>query len=232
MPQSYESTKAALHSGAITLHYQPIHCLRSGELRGYEALARWGDLPPPRIAAIVEEHSLQSLWIEAQVTQINQALAILPPDIWISLNVDQSVLLLPKLPAILNRTPDPKRLVIEILEAVRIDDQVAEVLRELRCTHLLRADDIGAINYGWIDRIVGRYAELFDGLKLCRGLTYDVATNNRTAIFCAMMLAAAGEMGLSTVAEWVRWADQAAWLRDHGCQMGQGSLYGMPGPLQ
>jgi EAL domain-containing protein (putative c-di-GMP-specific phosphodiesterase class I) len=232
MPHSYESTKAALRTGAITLHYQPIHCLRSGELRGYEALARWDTLPPPKIAAIVEGHSLQALWIECQMTQINAVLARLPPDVWVSLNINQSVLSLPKLPDILNDTPDPKRLVIEILEAVRIDDRVAEILRELRCTHLLRADDIGTVDYGWIDRIVGRYAELFDGLKLCKGLTYDVATNSRTAIFCAMMLTAAGEMGLSTVAEWVWRQDQADWLRDRGCQMGQGELFGLAKPLQ
>lgn len=230
MTPTYLETKDALLSGDITLHYQPIHSLSTGALLGYEALARWGTMPPPQIAAIVEEHSLQALWLKCQVAQINEVLAHIPLRMWVSVNINQSALALRQLPDLLGDTPDPKRLVIEILEAVRITDPIANVLENLQCTHVLRADDVGGLEHGWLDRFIGSAADYFDGLKLCHGLTHNVHTNRRTALFCAMMLTLAEELELSTVAEWVHNPVQRDWLRDHGCDMGQGELYSMPTP--
>jgi EAL domain-containing protein (putative c-di-GMP-specific phosphodiesterase class I) len=226
----YELTKTALLSGDICLHYQPIHSLETGEIDGYEALARWGLMPPPSIAAAIEYHNLQSLWLQQQVAQVNAVLDSLPPHIWISLNINQSALQIDGLPAILNATPEPSRIVIEVLEAVRLDSKTAEALGQLHCTHLLKADDIGSLEYGWIDRLVGGYAALFDGLKLCRGLTYDVHCNSRTALVCAAMLTISAELNLTTCAEWVHHPDQRDWLQQRGCNSGQGQLYGMPVP--
>lgn len=230
MPPTYSETRDALLNESIHLAYQPVHHLGTGELKGYEALARWEGYPPPHISAIVEGHNLQGLWIECQVAQVNRVLATLPMPLWVSLNIDQSVISLRQLPEILNCTPEPSRLVIEVLEAVRLDDTTAAALQELQCNHVLRADDVGSLEYSWIDRLVGGYAELFDGLKLCKGLTYDVHSNRRTALFCAAMLAIADELELHTTGEWVRHPVQRQWLHEHGCDCGQGELFGMPGP--
>jgi EAL domain-containing protein (putative c-di-GMP-specific phosphodiesterase class I) len=226
----YRSTRAALLEGEICLHYQPIHSLATGGIEGYEALARWGSVSPPDIAFAVEKHGLQALWVQQQIGQINRMLAVLPPHVWVSLNIDQSALALPILPAILNATPEPHRIVIEVLEAVRLDDQTAVALNQLRCTHVLKADDIGSLEYSWIDRLVGGYADLFHGLKLCKGLTYDVHTNKRTALVCVAILSLARELGLTTTGEWVHHPEQRDWLRERGCNSAQGELYSMPKP--
>ena len=229
MPHSYQSTKNALLSGEICLHYQPIHDLTTGELRGYESLARWGDLPPPAIAAIVEEHSLQALWIKRQVAQINHALSILPDELWVSLNIDQSALALHQLPQLLT-TPNPARLHIEILESVSLHGDVfIKRLQQIKAAHyLIFADDIGE------DAGLSRFLQkgVWAGIKLDKVLVEGLPGDEQLALITESILSLARKLNLSSIAEWVELVEQLEWLRDRGCDMGQGRLFGMPGPLQ
>ena len=55
--------QAGLGNGAVRTVFQPILCARSGELVGFEALARWtapeiGPVPPERFVALAEEAGL------------------------------------------------------------------------------------------------------------------------------------------------------------------------------
>ena len=227
---SYQATKAALLNGDICLHYQPIHCLRTGNLLGYEALARWGKMPPLMIAKVVEEHSLELTWIRQQLYHIDLVLAEIHPPFWISLNIDQRTLAMPVLPTLLSTSPHDIGVHLEILESVKLNTKTVKAINKIASRHILKADDIGNIEYGWIDRLVGDYAKFFHGLKLCRSLTQNILTDARTASACRMFIAFAKECGLSVICEWVESSDQAAVLLSWGADAGQGSLYGMPQP--
>ena len=228
MPHTYTSVKTAILSGAIRLHYQPIHRLSDRQLLGYEALARWGDLPPPQIAALVEEHSLELLWVRRQLHDIDKILTEIYPPIWISLNLDQKVLAIESLSHLLNTSPHQLGIHVEVLESVKLHPQAVGALLKISHKHILKADDIGSLDHAWIDRLIGDHAAIFNGFKLCRGLTRDILTNSRTAAACRLFLGLARSCQLETIAEWVESEDQAQQLLEWGCDAGQGSLFGMP----
>lgn len=226
----YDSIKAALSAGKIELHYQPIHNLNTGQLEGYEALARWGKMPPPDIASLIEEHSLQAVWIQQQLADVDAMMASAPPPLWVSLNLNQKALALPGLAAMLASLPHHLRVHVEILESVRLTPASVDVIKALALRHILKADDIGSPGHGGLDRIVGPHGPLFHGIKLCRGLTQQILTDERTATACRLLLEFAETYDLMTTAEWVESQAQADQLRDWGCNLGQGSLYGLAKP--
>lgn len=230
-PPEYLRIRTALLDGSIHLHYQPIHSLATGQLQGFEALARWGALPPPEIARQVEAQSLQLTWARQQIAEIDLTLAALPPPLWVSLNVSQSTLELDSLPHLLNSSPHPRRLRVEVLESVTLRDRALVALNKIHCRHVVLADDIGDLGGGWLDRFLGESAEVFDGIKLCKALTHRLLSDRRTAACCRHVLALANDLGLSTTAEWVESEAQRDWLLQSGCQNGQGALFGLAGHL-
>jgi EAL domain-containing protein (putative c-di-GMP-specific phosphodiesterase class I) len=232
LPHSYPSVKTAILTGAIHLHYQPIHRLGTGRLMGYEALARWGDMSPPQIAALVESHNLELVWIRRQLNDIDKILAQTYPPIWISLNINQRALALESLPHLLNTSPHQLGIHVEVLESVKLHPKAIAALEKIGHRHLIKADDIGSLDHAWIDRLIGEHAAVFHGVKLCRGLTRNILTDQRTAAACRLFLELAQSCGLETIAEWVEFEEQAQQLLAWGCDGGQGSLFGMPQPWE
>lgn len=231
MQPSYEATLAALLNEGIILHYQPIHRLSDRTLVGYEALARWGKLPAHRIAKIIEGYHLELTWIRQQLTEMDAALTQLPPPLWVSLNLSQRILALESLPKLLATTPYGLRIHLEVLESVKLTPAAAAALEALGCRHIIKADDVGNVDHGFIDRLLGKYSHIFHGLKLCKGLTQNILTDTRTASFCELFIKVALECNLEITAEWVQTEAQAEQLAAWGCGFGQGELFGMPGPL-
>jgi diguanylate cyclase len=232
MSDSYQFVKAAILTGAISLHYQPIHRLGSRKLIGYEALARWGNMPPPQIASLIELHNLELVWVRQQLNDIDEILTHIHPPIWISLNINQRTLALEPLPHLLNTSPHTLGIHVEVLESVRLNRQAIAALEKIGHRHILKADDIGSLDHAWIDRLIGEHAAIFHGIKLCRGLTRDILTNTRTATACRLFLELAQSCGLETIAEWVESEEQASQLLSWGCDGGQGKLFGMPEPWE
>lgn len=231
MQPSYEATLDALLNEGITLHYQPIHRLSDRQLVGYEALARWGNYPAKRIARIIEGYHLELTWIRQQLAQMDAALTQLPPPLWCSLNLSQRILALESFPKLLATTPYGLRIHLEVLESVRLTPSAAASLEALGGRYIIKADDVGSVNHGFVDRLLGKYSHLFHGLKLCKGLTQHILTDTRTASFCELFIKVALECNLEITAEWVQSEAQAQQLADWGCGFGQGELLGMPGPL-
>jgi EAL domain-containing protein (putative c-di-GMP-specific phosphodiesterase class I) len=94
---------------------------------------------------------------------------------------------------------------------------------------ILKADDIGNKETGGgLDRLLEE--DLFLVIKLDGELTRHLNEPKKASI-TKHLLGIASEARLKTIAEWVTSAPQAEWLGQHGCLMGQGELYGMPGPL-
>ena len=56
--------------------------------------------------------------------------------------------------------------------------------------------------------------------------------DERSRSLVRMIIALGKRLGISVVAEGVETEQQANWLRDNGCNVGQGWLFGRPMPLE
>ncbi len=67
-----------------------------------------------------------------------------------------------------------------------------------------------------------------DALKIDKSFVDDSATDRSAGAICEAIVALAHSIGLTTVAEGVETAEQAAFLRDIGCDELQGYYFARP----
>jgi EAL domain-containing protein (putative c-di-GMP-specific phosphodiesterase class I) len=233
--QEFDARKrleAGIKQNEFGFHFQPICELATGKIVGYEALARWfrpdGVVGPGHFLHLLEGSSLERRWIARQVEQIVTALDRLDDGLWLSYNLSASAIesgnALPVIPV--SRS---QRLHIEILETVHVE--VPNALAQLKfiyeCGHPLIVDDYGA-GLSLSTLLSGLPVH---GIKLDRILTNGIPDDPRIRSIVAGILDLAQQENLETIAEWVQHPAQVDWLLGHGCQYGQGALYGLAGDL-
>jgi EAL domain-containing protein (putative c-di-GMP-specific phosphodiesterase class I) len=226
--------KMAVPRGELVLYYQPICDLATGELCGYEALARLKrgtEIFAPNFFLPHLDGQLEKDWVAQQIDQIGVTLDKLPPPLWVSLNASEQVLATGLLITLLEGHRHIGRIGIEVLESTSLS--CPDAVKNLHLLNtmgiILKADDIGNKETGGgLDRLLEE--DLFSVIKLDGELTRHLNEPKKASI-TKHLLGIASEARLKTIAEWVTSAPQAEWLGQHGCLMGQGELYGMPGPL-
>ena len=232
--------RKALAAGAIVPWFQPVVRLHSGELVGYEALARWpqGDgsvLPPSEFLAVSE---ISGLVVDLDFAVLRKALSAMAtkPDVTVSVNVSARTLASPdyveRVGAVLDETGyDASRLRLEVTETALLYDST----RAARVTSALA---IKGVKW-WLDDFGTGYSTLthlrdfpISGIKLDRSFTVGVGEEDLASTRLARALVGMAQgLGLETVAEGVETHIQARLLREQGWQNGQGWLYGKAEPL-
>jgi len=239
--------KRAIERQQIQLHYQPIISLATGRLAGFEALARWqhdgrGTIPPARFIPLAEETGLvtplsRSVFRQAcaQVSDWRTRFS-LNDDFFVSVNVSSKQLshrdLIDQLDRILQETSlDPEYLRLEITESALAENtRVASyTLAQLRKRRIkLCLDDFGkgfsSLNY------LHRFP--IDVLKIDRSFVRRLSSGfsndsgkKRPYEIIRTIVALAQILGMQVVAEGVEVSDQAAILKELGCEFGQGFLF-------
>ena len=134
----------ALERDQLTLVYQPIVDLASGQILGVEALARWehpsrGAVPPDVFVSVAEATGLArrlDLWVLrracAEMTDLRAAGAV-PPDSYVAVNITASSMGDPAFPDIVRQTLfdtayPPTALVVEVTETGVMEDVDAGAL--------------------------------------------------------------------------------------------------------
>jgi diguanylate cyclase (GGDEF)-like protein/PAS domain S-box-containing protein len=233
--------RRALQNGEIFLHYQPKLDLRSGRIVGVEALVRWqsaqlGFVSPATFIPVAEETGLivsigMHVLREACAQAVRWRASGLPPlTMAVNLSARQfaSEALLRDILLTLRETGmEPTDLELEITEGVVIQnaDKAQRVLSALKRTGIRIAIDDFGTGYSSLGQL-RRFP--IDTLKIDRSFVRELPDNVEDCGIAHAIIAMAGTLGLTVVAEGVETREQAEFLREHGCDLVQGFFYSKP----
>jgi diguanylate cyclase (GGDEF)-like protein len=236
---------AALRDGKIEPWFQPVVDIGTGELRGFEALARWvpGEAPSMPTAAwlpMAEETglvvSVDRLVYRAAVTQLARWRARFGvDDLYLAINMSARTLQQSGeaeglIRLLTNLKIPPSRIVVEVTEGILMDDaRVSAQLQAMRVTGMRVAlDDFGT---GWSSL---SYLQRFpvDQLKLDRSFTAGLGANPDGEAIPAAVLQLARALALDVVAEGVETLVQRDLLAGLGFLRAQGFLFGAAEPAR
>ena len=234
--------RRAIERHEIVLYYQPQVALATGEVIGFEALARWhhaerGWVPPTEFIPVAEHMGLiKPLTAHVVELAVRQSLrwqsaAITTP---IAVNVSMRNLLDPRFPEILeeliaNTGITPGRLKLEITESAVMADpaRVLETMNRLRSAGLRFAIDDFGTGYSSLNYL---HRLPVEEIKIDRSFVGQLATDSGSAAIVRATIELGASLGLDVVAEGVE--DVATWqmLNRLGCSTAQGYFLSRPMP--
>ena len=233
----------ALERDELVLHYQPKVHLKTGRIIGMEALLRWqhptnGMIPPGKFIPVAEESSLIvqiGKWVIGEACAQNKAwqndgLRSVP----VAVNVSARQLHDNHLVETVRATLESTRLPAEFLEieltesAVMLNaDETINTMALLRGMDVrISLDDFGT-GYSSLS-----YLKRFPvtGLKIDQSFVRDLAYDPDDAAIVRAIIAVAQALTLEVTAEGVETAEQADFLKAHGCGEAQGFYFADPVP--
>ncbi|MBB3612526.1 EAL domain-containing protein [Rhizobium sp. BK602] len=225
----------AIGSGIIEPAFQPLVSASTGMITGLEALARWpsarGNISPEIFIPLAEKSGLiDALGIHMLRRSIAHAKNW--DGLTLSVNVSPIQLCNPdfgaQVIAVLEDFGfDPARLTLEITEGVLITnpDQARRSIDQLKNIGIRFAlDDFGC---GYAS--IGALRQFgFDRMKIDRSLVSGVEAAGNGADVLRATISLATALGIPVTAEGIETAEQAAVLRDAGCDQLQGYMVGKP----
>ncbi|KHK02206.1 putative bifunctional diguanylate cyclase/phosphodiesterase [Desulfovibrio sp. TomC] len=235
----------AMESGEITVHYQPIVSLTSGEVTGFEALARWqhprqGLIAPSEFIPIAEEtgliNELGALILRQSCRRLVELLRANPDcgDLTLSVNISGRQFKRPdfvdEVAAILAETGINTQLVkLELTESVLMDDadEAVRTIKRLKALGVkVVIDDFGTgySSLSYIQRFP------FDSLKVDRSFVGNMNEAEQNMEIVRAIIAMAHKLGLEVVAEGVELAEHRTALSELRCESAQGFFFSKPVP--
>jgi diguanylate cyclase (GGDEF)-like protein len=218
---------ALLDFGAIVPAFQPIVMLATGELIGWEALARFPDRADRSVADVFAEAHRLGLGARLEVAAIRAALSAPGRPEGAKLGLNLSLTTLSHDDAWLALPDDLSDVVIEITEHEFLGDDAALELAVARLRERgarIALDDAGA-GYAGLHQLLRLRPDV---VKLDRSLVTGVSADpNRSALICALV-GFAGDVGMSVCAEGIEEAADLEALVALGVESGQGYLIARP----
>ena len=232
--------KGAAARNELVVHYQPQVDLADRSLAGVEALVRWqhpirGLVAPGEFIPLAEEAGIIDEIGEWVLRESCRQMAAWQLDGFavprVAVNLSAQQLEREDLAQLVLSVLDdadigPERLELEVTEStiMRQAETAATVLADLRRLNVeLVMDDFGT---GYSSLAQLRHLPL-RRLKIDISFVRDIGDPTADAIVRAI-IAMARSLGLQVVGEGVEREDQAAFLREAGCDIGQGYLFGRP----
>ncbi|WP_432472789.1 bifunctional diguanylate cyclase/phosphodiesterase [Amphritea sp. HPY] len=241
--QLEQDLRYAIDEDQFTLFFQPQVELKQQQIIGYEALIRWqhpdkGLQSPLDFIPVAEESGLIvpiGYWVFEQACQMikyRDEQGYEPRFVAVNLSPVQfkDPQLTSRIREILNRIEiNPALLEIEVTESSLIQDveQAVEVLSCMRHLGLtISIDDFGT---GYSSLAQLKHLPV-DTLKIDRSFIIGLASNPDDQMIVEAVVVMAHKLGLKVVAEGVENEEQLAVLVSCSCDIGQGYLFGRPGP--
>ncbi|MEJ5864213.1 phosphodiesterase DibA [Pseudomonas farsensis] len=237
--------RRALEQQELRVFFQPVHDLFSSQMVGVEALVRWhhperGLVPPGEFIPIAERTGLIAeidAWVLRQACrQMVQWQAQGKHLEFVAVNISSRLFgqheLFREVADVLHDTGlDPALLELEVTEsAVMEDPEVAlDQLHRLRELGLnLAIDDFGT-GYSSLLRLKRMPVQK---LKIDQGFVAGLPCDEDDVAIVRVIIALARSMGMKVHAEGIEQAEQARFLLEQQCQLGQGYWFGRPVPAQ
>ena len=230
---------SAIAQHELLAYYQPIISLRTHQVVGFEALARWhhpryGFLSPTEFIPIAEETGIVltiGQWMLhetcAQIQQWQQR-SHLPLTLHVNLSARQleQLTLFHQIEQILTETHlNPDQLKLEITESMALNDleSAVAILTQIKDLGIqICLDDFGT-GYASLSYL---HQLPVDQLKIDRSLTQAICSGSAAIVQSIITLAHA--LQIDVIAEGVETQEQAAQLQALSCEYAQGYLFSKP----
>jgi len=234
----------AIEDDRLHLAFQPLIELATGQVAGFEALARWDkqngeSISPAEFIPIAED---SGLIVPLGQWAIGKAASVLADwdkqnggtivDCYFSVNVSAIQLLRDDIATVVRQAMAKQgiggeRLMIELTESAIIGDPdlALSVLSELKALDARVAmDDFGTgySNLAYLQRLP------IDVLKIDRSFVEHMVDDRDKVAIVRTIQSLAEVLGMKTTAEGVETTDQARLLSALGCDFGQGYLFARP----
>ena len=226
--------RTAIDERQLELHYQPIVNTTSGDVVGFETLARWrhptrGLLQPKEFMPVVESAGFArpfGEYVLREATHTAAMMRLLSPQLTVSVNMSRHQLLDHRLvdviaDALATAHLPASALTLEITEEMVMDELTAaqprlDVLRELGVRFAIDDFGTGYSNLAMLKQFSADY------VKIDRSLIHGETE------LMQLVLSLTRELGFAAIAEGVETAEQLEELRSLGCHHAQGYYFATP----
>ena len=229
--------RQAIPAGQIVPYFEQQIDLATGQLFGFEVLARWehplhGVIPPERFITIAEQSGMIADLSLSLMRQAFHAARDWDSSLSLSINISPVQLrdawLPQKIIKLLLETGFPAhRLEIEITEGALFENLplAQSIVGSLKNQGIRVALD----DFGTGHSSLGHLRALpFDRIKIDRSVVKSVAGHSDSAAVVGAIAGLGASLNLPVTAEGVEDIETEGWLRNLGCARGQGYLYGRP----
>jgi EAL domain-containing protein (putative c-di-GMP-specific phosphodiesterase class I) len=239
--------RRALPAKEISMHYQPLVELATGEIAGFEALMRWrhptiGHVPPDVFIPLAEQ---SDLIIELGSFALDEAIgaaASWPPiaggarGAYVSVNLSARQFRDPDLLSLIEGALTssglaPQRLVLEITESVALANiarttSVLEYFKNLGVGLALDDFGTGYSSLSYLTRLRP------DFIKIDRFFVGTTPEDSDNHVLLESIIELGHRLDLSVLAEGIETTGQLEYLRRLGCEFGQGFLFSPAVPAE
>jgi diguanylate cyclase (GGDEF)-like protein len=231
----------------LVVHYQPIICLNTGKIAGFEALVRWrhpkrGLVAPNLFIPIAEETGLITAighWVLSESChQLRtwQKQDLIDPNLFVSVNLSVKQFaqtnLLEQIDQVLDHSQlHPDCLKLEITESAIMDNHrdIATILKELRKRHILMSIDDFGTGYSSLSYL---HSFPVDTLKIDKSFVQRLNLESENIGLIPVIISLAKTMNMNVVAEGIELVEQLEILRELDCGFGQGYFFAKPLPAE
>lgn len=237
-----DKIEQALADDRMTLYFQPIMHIASGEISHYEVLIRMlgrdgALIMPGEFIGVAERtgliHQIDSYVLQASIEKL-ASLRDLEQPITLSINLSGRVIDDPKLLQQLTHLLasydiDPKRLVFELTETAALADvnaaeRLMTKLQALGCRFALDDFGVGFSSFYYLRELP------LDIVKIDGSFIKQLPSNPKDQVFVKALTEMAHALGKETVAEFVEDEATLKLLADLGVVYAQGYYVGRPSP--
>jgi diguanylate cyclase (GGDEF)-like protein len=235
--------RRALDKDQLNLFYQPLINLKSGEVAGFEALARWnhedrGEISPTEFIPVAEESGLilqLGRWAMDKAAQTladwdRRAGETLPLYVGVNLSAIQVArddIAAVVASALKSSGLSGDRLTLELTESSIVQDpvratRVFDALKALDATVAMDDFGTGYSSLAYLQRLP------IDVLKIDKSFVSGMMVDPDAVAIVRAVLSLAEALGMSTTAEGIETVELATTLATLGCASGQGFYFAKP----